>query len=111
MATFGAPSTVVSAEPNFPSFTALVVNVPTANTAVQLPDTPIPDGAVLGLRAKITNGPRRIFLANSSANVLLSGSRIELRSGESVELRLHNLNAIWIASNQNNADLEILVEQ
>ncbi len=95
---------------NQPQFRALVAIVVTAGTPVQLPDIPIPDGVKIGIRAKVTNGNKRIFLADSQASVGLANFRIELRAGEAIALAITNTNLIWIDASGNNTAIEILVE-
>lgn len=97
--------------PNFTTFKAQVVNIPTAGTPVQLPNIPIPEGATLFLRSRLENGSRRVFVADSSANVALPASRVTLRSGEGIELNVQNANAVWVDSSANNAEVELMVEQ
>jgi hypothetical protein len=111
MATFGAPSSVVTASPNFPTLTTQKVSVPTAGTPVNLPSLPIPDGASLGLRAKATNGNKKIFLSDSAANVVDPTKRIVLASSESIDLRIQNANAVWIDASSNGAEIELATEQ
>jgi len=96
---------------NMPSFMVDVVNVPVAGTPVNLPSTPVPDGSDTVIHARQTNGNKRIYIANSSANALLSAKRLELRSGESVVLAITNLDAVWVNASGNNTEVDVIVEQ
>lgn len=96
--------------PNQGQFRCLVIPVLQSSTPVNLPDVPIPDGVEIALRASITNGNARIFVSDSAINVLDSLNRGTLASGESIGLRLTNLNLIWIGSSANNRSVEIIVE-
>lgn len=107
----GGVSSVVAFQ-NYLSFTAKVVGIPTSGTPVQLPSIVVPEGSSLFVRARVENGNRRIFLADSLANVALPANRLTLRSGEGVELRVQNANVVWIdSSGGSNIEVELLVEQ
>ncbi len=97
--------------PNFSTFSAQVINVPTAGTPIQLPSIIIPEGASLFIRSRLENGNKRIFVADSSANALLSANRLTLRAGEGIELRVQNANAVWIDASANGTEVELFVEQ
>ena len=96
---------------NFASFLAQVVTVAASGTPVQLPSVVVPDGASVTIRAKVDNNNKKIYLADSSANTALASNRLVLRAGESVEMRLQNINSVWIDSNSNGAQVEVLAEQ
>jgi hypothetical protein len=97
--------------PNYATFSAQVINIPSAGTPVQLPSIVIPDGASLFVRARLENGNKKVFLANTSANALLAANRLTLRSGEGVELNIQNADGIWVNSSANNVEVELFVEQ
>lgn len=97
--------------PNFATFIAQVITVAAAGTPVQLPSIVIPEGAALFVRARVENGNKRIFLADSLVNVVDATKRITLRSGEGVGLNIQNSNAIFIDTNTNGAQVELFVEQ
>lgn len=96
---------------NFTTFITQVITVVAAGTPVQLPSIIIPDGASVTIRAKVENNNKKIFLSDSSANVILANSRLVLRAGENVELRVQNINAVWIDASNNGAQVEFIVEQ
>jgi hypothetical protein len=96
---------------NLPTFLTEVHTVVTAGTPVNPPSTPIPDGVQIVIHSRQTNGSKRLYVANSSANALLPNNRLELRTGESVVLALTNLNAIWLNSSGNNTEADIIAEQ
>lgn len=97
--------------PNFTTFKAQVVNIPSAGTPTQLPNIVIPEGATLFIRSRLENGSRRLFVSDSAANVALPASRITLRSGEGIELNVQNANTIWVDCSANNTEVELMVEQ
>lgn len=107
----GGVNSITAPFANEPSFITEKVTVVTAGTPVNLPSILIPDGRELTIRAKVSNGKKLIYVANSSANALLAASRVELAAGEGVGLFVTNANAVWINSNANNQDVELLVEQ
>lgn len=96
--------------PNSGAFTVQVVSVPTAGTPVNLPSIVIPDGKELIIRAKLTNGFRKVFLSDSAANVANANTRIELRAGESIGLAITNANLVWIDGSSNGVEVELMVE-
>ena len=97
--------------PNFLTFAAQVITVAAAGTPVQLPSVIIPEGASIFVRARVENGNKRIFLADTSLNTGVATSRLTLRAGEGIEMRVQNANAIWIDANNNGAQVELFVEQ
>ena len=96
---------------NFTSFIAQVVTVVTRNTPVQLPSISIPDGASLFIRALVSNGNKKIYVANTSGDTAIPTSRLVLAGGEGIELRIQNANAVWIDASSNNVGVEIFTEQ
>lgn len=107
----GAPYQQVVTFSNFQSFVARVVSVAAAGTPVQLPDIPVPDGAELSIRARITNGFRRVYVSDSPVNATDPATRIELRAGETIGLRVANADVVFVDASANGAAIELLVEQ
>ncbi len=105
----GGVQAVVSI-PNQPTFRAEVVTVSTTGTPVQLPAIAVPDTVTLAVRAKATNGVKRIFVANSAANVADPTKRAELRAGEGLELAITDASLVWIDASANGAQVEVIVE-
>ncbi|MEM4360124.1 MAG: hypothetical protein QXT45_06310 [Candidatus Bilamarchaeaceae archaeon] len=107
---FGGVQSVVTF-PNFAAFTAQVITVTAAGTPVQLPNIVVPEGASLFVRARLENGNKRIFLADSAVNVGNANTRLTLRAGEGVELNVQNANLVFIDASANGAQVELFVEQ
>lgn len=97
--------------PNRSSFTARVVNAPTAGAF--LPDITIPDGFYLVLRATIGN-IGQVYIADSIPNATSSaipGNRNTLNAGDVVKLYVSNANIVAIAGSVSGITVDILVEQ
>ncbi|MCL6577991.1 MAG: hypothetical protein K6T73_01210 [Candidatus Bathyarchaeota archaeon] len=96
--------------PNKNVFRTEVITVTSAGTPVQLPSIYIPDGFDLVIRAKQTNGQKKIYLSNSQSNVADPTKRIELLAGDSIGLGVTNSNLVWIDANENEAQVELIIE-
>jgi hypothetical protein len=96
---------------NYTTFVAKVASVPVSGTPVQLPSVVVPDGAGLSIRALVSNGNKKIYVANSAVDTGIPANRIVLVGGETIELRIQNANSVWIDASHNNLGVELLVEQ
>jgi hypothetical protein len=63
----------------------------------QFPSVTVPDGVTVLLEAPTTN-TNTVYVAGSSDNALLTGKRKALAAGDSLSLRISNLNVLWINS-------------
>lgn len=105
----GFTSPVISPQPNSAVFSVLKFTVVTSGTPVQLSNTVVPDGfEVLIVADKNQNGT--MFVANSSANTADATKRFELKKGDSLSLRINNLDLVWIDSTNNNRSIFVVFE-
>ena len=96
---------------NGATFIARVVTVTTAGTPVQAPTFAIPDSFGVAVRAHRDNGVKILYVAPSSADVIDATKRISLGKGESMVLKVNNVDDIWFDSSVNGTKAEVLVEQ
>lgn len=107
---FGSAVQTTVVTPNQSVFRVEVINVPSAGTPIQLPDIAVPDGIDIVIKAKTSNGGKRIYVADSSVNCGNAAKGAELRAGESIGLALINTNLVFIDASHNNAAIELLLE-
>lgn len=109
----GIEGPVQTTPSNNPStFKIETISIATPGTPQQFTATTIPPGSVAVVRADPNNsGGDRIFVANSAANTAIAGSRIELRRGESVTLKVASSSNIHIDANNAGAQATLFVEQ
>jgi len=103
--------TVETNELNQAAWQVSSVTVATSGTPVQGPSIAIPHQVPVAVLNPMTNTANvQIFVANSSANTAIPGSRVELRRGESVSLNLTNANLVWVDASANGATAKFIVE-
>ena len=94
---------------NRTSFVTGQKDVTTAGTAEQLPDVEIPNGFAVVIKAKSTN-TGRIYIGNSKANAEDHSVAFSLGANEWVELKITNLNLVWIDADVDGEGVEYIVE-
>jgi hypothetical protein len=95
--------------PNSSAWSINPVTVATSGTPVQGPSVAVPSGAV-AIQASTANGNKKLRVANSSANTADVTKRIELKSGESLNLNIDSLDLLWFDSSGNNTVALIVAE-
>lgn len=104
-------TTVTANIPNAGTFTVQVETVTTAGTPVQAAALAVPSNHAVSIQNSPTNASNAIlFVANSSANALLSTARVQLSRSQSVVLNVDNLNDVWLNSNINGVTATLVVE-
>lgn len=98
-------------EGNLPGWTVRRVRVVTAGSPVQGPDIDIPHGFALVVRQRHHNSDRTGFVADSLTNARSAALRSELINGETLSLRVMNMNEVWVDADSNTTDFEFIVEQ
>lgn len=97
--------------PNQTAFQVQTITVTTAGTPVQGPSIPVPNTVAMAIQNPSSNASNAVlYIANSSANALLTASRIELKRGESISLYVSNADLVWFNANNNGVVAKILVE-
>lgn len=109
MASIFTSATLVNSE-NSPIWSTTPVTIVTAGTPVQGADLSIPANFDVLIFSPRSNGNKRIFVANSSPNTAIANNRVELRSGESFNLRIDNTNLLWFDASANAAVAQVIVE-
>lgn len=107
MAGAGTGTTQVT---NTPTFGALQINISPANTAQQLPSLVIPDGFSVIIKSAQSNNDN-VFVSDTAVKVAAAATRYQLRKGDFVDLKVTNLNTVWVLATQNNQKIEVIVEQ
>lgn len=88
------------------------ITIALAGTPQQFTLATIPAGLKAVVQNDISNGfTDRIYVANSGPNTGTATTRIELRRGESVELKVADTSNIHIDSNNNGTVATLFVEQ
>jgi hypothetical protein len=83
--------------------------VTTSGTPVQLPDQTLDPDQTVAIKAKSAN-TRTICVGHSLATALnTNANHAKLAANESVQLKVSNLNQIWIDSTVSGEGIEILV--
>lgn len=112
MALINASEVTVTPTPNSPTFTVQNETVVTAGTPVQAAALSVPSNrGVTVQNSPLNNNNALLYVANSSANALLPGNRVQLSRSQSLVLKVDNLDDIWLNSNSNGVQATIVVEQ
>lgn len=91
------------------TFVSSQQNVTTSGTPVQLPSQAVSGNSTVIIKAKSAN-TGTITIGDTSAHALNTGAaHFKLAANESLELRVSNLNQIWIDSTVSGEGIEILV--
>ena len=85
------------------------MNVTAAGTAEQMASLAIPHGFAVVIKAKPGN-TGNIFLGSSKANAESSTLRFTLQPNEKVELKIDNLNLVWLDAATSGEGVEYLIE-
>lgn len=94
------------------AWTVKRVTVAVAGNPAQGPDVPIPPGFALTVRfRKPSTGSPAGFVATSAGFVGDTTSRIELPGNGSVQLKVSNMNAVWVGADTNESSFEFIAEQ
>lgn len=83
--------------------------VPVPGTAVQLPNTAIPDGFALVIKALPANAGR-VYIGNTAAAAQVPANAYSLGPNEHVELQITNANLVYLNAAVANDGVEIVVE-
>jgi hypothetical protein len=88
------------------------VTVAVAGTPVQGPSVAVPDGITLRVRLRVTQltSPEG-YIGNSSANVQVAATRLEIKKGSTVPFVIDNMDVLWFDSDTNGAVFELYAEQ
>ena len=105
-------ATAVSATiPNSTEFTVQQETVTTAATPVQAAALAVLTDRAVTIQNDPTNaGNAILYVANSSANALLTTARVQLSRSQSLVLNIDNLDKIWLNSNINGVKATLVVE-
>jgi len=95
---------------NAAAWAVAFVTVVTAGIPVQGPVVSNPINSEILIYAPRSNGNKRLFVATSSANALVANSRIELRAGESLSLKIDNANLLWFDASAAATIAQIITE-
>ena len=88
------------------------VIVVTAETPVQGPYIKVPKGYTTTIRLRHHSGTNPIGRVGfSQASVLDASARSQLAEGESIAIRVSNLDRIWLDSDLNSTEFELIVER
>lgn len=109
MATSATAANVVVTSPNYPAFSVNQFTVVTSGTPLQLANTPIPDGILVHMIMD-KNQSGTVYVANSSANTANAAKRWELKKGDTLSLRITNLDLIWIDASSNGRSIVVIHE-
>lgn len=103
---------IVTPTPNRAAVTFRTVTVVTAGTPVQGPTVTVPDSFSLLVKMRTTNiGNPTGFIANSAANTAISGSRMELKKGEAISLKIDDMDLLFFDSDTSGVVFELVAEQ
>lgn len=97
--------------PNKSSVTFRTVTVATAGTPQQGPTVTVPDGFALLIRLRITQGAVEGRVSDSSANALDAAKRMEMVIGDSISLKVNNMNLLFFDADTNGTVFELVAEQ
>lgn len=112
MALINASEVTVTPSPNSPTWTVQTETVVTAGTPVQAASLAVPsERGVTVQNSPLNSNNALLYVANSSANALLPGNRVQLSRSQSIVLKVDNLNDIWLNSSSNGVQATIVVEQ
>lgn len=94
---------------NRASFITGQKDIAAAGTAEQLGSQAVPNGFRAVIKAKSTNGDD-VYIGNSKANAEDGGTHFILQANESIEIRVNNLNLIWVDVGVNGEGIEYILE-
>jgi len=94
---------------NYSRIISLITRVRTAGTAVQLPNQAIPDGIEVLISALVLN-TGTVYIGEGKAFAEDRNRAYPLAAGTGVELRIKNLDSIWLDSDNDNDGVAWLVE-
>lgn len=86
------------------------LQVRTAGTPQRGPNIPVPRGYSVVVRQRRHAGSPTGYIAGSETAVSATDSRSELSDGDSINVKVSNLNKIWADANTNNISFELIVE-
>ena len=91
-------------------WTITPVTVALAGTPVQGPSLVNQFNNSILVHSPLSNLNKRLFVATSAANAAIANSRVELRSGESLVLKIDNANLLWFNASINATVAQIITE-
>lgn len=106
----GGSSAFQEPNPNKSSFSAEVVNVPSAGTPVNPASIAVPDGLSVTFRAVVANKSKDIYIANSALNCADAAKRITLHAGDAIAMFITDPNIVFVDASSNNAKVEVFSE-
>ena len=91
------------------SFTAQRRIVPTAGTAIQLDDMLLSKGMSVAIKALVGN-TGTIYIGSSKVNAQDTKHAFPLGAGSAIELKVRNLNSIWVDTSVDGEGINWVVE-
>lgn len=95
---------------NPPYIRTQIKRVPSAGTAVRLPDIRIPNGFFVVIKALRRNWDS-MYIGSSKADAESHTTAYDLAPGEAVDLRVSTLENLWIDAGRSNEGITWIVEQ